>query len=73
MTKLVIDAKTRRVLGVHVIGERATELVPSVKPRYLSATVDLFIDMVFNFPTLAGVLQMRGVCVLGRVAEQSAG
>jgi NAD(P) transhydrogenase len=54
MTKLIVDAKTRRVLGVHVIGERATELVHIGQVAlHLSATVDLFIDMVFNFPTLA--------------------
>jgi len=54
MTKLVVDARTRRVLGVHVIGERATELVHIGQTAlHLSATVDLFIDMVFNFPTLA--------------------
>jgi NAD(P) transhydrogenase len=54
MTKLVVDAKTRRLLGVHVIGERATELVHIGQTAlHLGATVDLFIDMVFNFPTLA--------------------
>ncbi|MEI9947511.1 MAG: Si-specific NAD(P)(+) transhydrogenase [Pseudomonadota bacterium] len=54
VTKLVVDAHTRKVLGVHVIGERASELVHIGQVAIaLGATVDLFIDMVFNYPTLA--------------------
>ncbi len=53
-TKLVIERSTRRVLGVHVLGERATELVHVGQTAMaLDATVDVFIDMVFNYPTLA--------------------
>lgn len=54
ITKLVVDAKTRKVIGIHVIGERASELVHIGQAAILlGATVDLFIDMVFNYPTLA--------------------
>jgi len=54
ITKLVVDAKTRKVVGVHVIGERASELVHIGQTAItLGATVDVFIDMVFNYPTLA--------------------
>ncbi len=53
-TKLVVDATTRKLLGVHVIGERASELVHIGQIAIaLGGTVDLFIDMVFNYPTLA--------------------
>lgn len=54
ITKLIVEAKTRKVIGIHVIGERATELVHIGQTAIvLGATVDLFIDMVFNYPTLA--------------------
>jgi NAD(P) transhydrogenase len=54
ITKLLVDAKTRKLIGVHVIGERATELVHIGQTAiHLGATVDVFIDMVFNYPTLA--------------------
>jgi NAD(P) transhydrogenase len=54
VTKLVVDAKSRKILGVHVIGERASELVHIGQTAItLGATIDLFIDMVFNYPTLA--------------------
>ena len=54
ITKLVVDAKTRKIIGIHVIGERATELVHIGQAAIcLGGTVDLFIDMVFNYPTLS--------------------
>jgi NAD(P) transhydrogenase len=54
ITKLVVDKKTRKLLGVHVIGERASELVHIGQVAIiLGGTVDVFIDMVFNYPTLA--------------------
>lgn len=53
-TKLVVHAVDRRVLGVHVIGERASELVHIGQAVMAGrGTVDAFIDMVFNYPTLA--------------------
>jgi NAD(P) transhydrogenase len=52
--KLIVDAETRQMLGVHVIGERASELVHIGQIAVACcAKVDLFIDMVFNYPTLA--------------------
>ncbi len=54
MTKLVVERATRKVIGAHAIGERATELVHIGQTAiHLEAPVDLFIDMVFNYPTLA--------------------
>ena len=54
MTKLIACADTRKVLGVHVIGERASELVHLGQAAILmGATVDLFVRMVFNYPTLS--------------------
>jgi NAD(P) transhydrogenase len=53
-TKLIVDATTRKLIGVHVIGERASELVHIGQVAVaLGGTVDLFIEMVFNYPTLA--------------------
>jgi NAD(P) transhydrogenase len=54
ITKLIVDAKSRKLIGVHVIGERATELVHIGQTAiHLGGTVDVFIEMVFNYPTLA--------------------
>jgi NAD(P) transhydrogenase len=54
ITKLVVERSSRRIVGVHVIGERATELVHVGQVAlHCGAPVDLFIEMVFNYPTLA--------------------
>lgn len=54
IVKLICDRSTRRLLGVHVVGERATELVHTGQCAiHLGGTVDVFIDMVFNYPTLS--------------------
>jgi NAD(P) transhydrogenase len=72
VTKLVVDAATRKVLGVHVIGERASELVHIGQVAIsLGATVDLFIDMVFNYPTLADSYKYAAYHCLGALAARA--
>jgi len=72
ITKLVVDAKSRKLIGVHVIGERATELVHIGQTAiHLGATVDLFIDMVFNYPTLADSYKYAAYhCLAALAAKQ---
>ena len=54
LTKLVVERQSRRIVGVHVIGERASEMVHVGQAALLmDAPVDLFIEMVFNYPTIA--------------------
>lgn len=70
MTKLVVGAADRKVLGIHVIGERATELVHVGQAvMLLGGTVDCFIDMVFNFPTLAESYKYAAYDALGALAR----
>ena len=53
MTKLVIEKQSRKVIGCHVVGERASELIHTGQAvMHLGGTVDTFIEMVFNYPTL---------------------
>ncbi len=52
--KLVVHTKTRRLVGIHVIGTSATELVHIGQVAIsFGATVEFFVDNVFNYPTLA--------------------
>jgi NAD(P) transhydrogenase len=54
MLKLLVHQETRHVLGVHIIGAGATELVHIGQAvMALRGTVDYFIETVFNYPTLA--------------------
>jgi NAD(P) transhydrogenase len=54
LLKLVFHLETRQLLGVHIIGEGASELV-HIGQAVLSfgGKVDYFINTVFNYPTLA--------------------
>jgi NAD(P) transhydrogenase len=52
--KLIFHRQNRSILGVHIIGEGASELVHIGQAvMTLGGTVDYFIDTVFNYPTLA--------------------
>jgi NAD(P) transhydrogenase len=54
MLKLLIHEETRQILGVHAIGAGATELIHIGQMAIaFKATVDYFINSVFNYPTLA--------------------
>src|SRR5271170_4623099 len=52
--KLIFHRETRAMLGVHIIGEGATELLHIGQAvMILGGTIDYFINTVFNYPTLA--------------------
>ncbi len=52
--KLIFHRETREILGVHIIGEGASELLHIGQAVFtLKGTVDYFINTVFNYPTLA--------------------
>ena len=53
MLKLLFNRKSRRLLGVHIIGEGATELI-HLGQSVLAAkgSIDYFADAVLNYPTL---------------------
>ncbi len=54
MLKLLIHQENYQILGVHVIGTGATELIHIGQAvMALQGTVDYFINSVFNYPTLA--------------------
>jgi len=54
MLKLLFNRETHELLGVHIIGESATELVHIGQAvMAFSGTVEYFINTVFNYPTLA--------------------
>jgi len=54
MLKLLFDRNTRKLLGVHIIGQRATEIV-HIGQAVLAhgGSIEYFRDTVFNYPTLA--------------------
>ena len=54
MLKLLVHADTRAILGVHVFGSSATELVHIGQTVMgCGGTIDYLVNAVFNYPTLA--------------------
>jgi len=52
--KIIFHRETREILGVHIIGEGATELLHIGQAvMALKGTVNYFVETVFNYPTLA--------------------
>ena len=54
MLKLVFSPSDKKLLGVHLIGEMSSELV-HIGSQIIAAggTIDVFIDSVYNYPTLS--------------------
>jgi NAD(P) transhydrogenase len=72
--KLIFHRDTRAVLGVHIIGEDAAELIHIGQAvMVLGATIDYFIDTVFNYPTLAECYKVAAFNGLGRLHRYQAG
>lgn len=54
MLKLLVNSDDRKILGVHVFGTAATEIVHIGQAVVgCGGTVDYLVDTVFNYPTLA--------------------
>ena len=57
-----VMAETRKILGVHIIGTGATELIHIGQAVFgLGGTVDYFVDTVFNYPTFAECYKVAGL------------
>ena len=68
--KLIFHRETRQVLGVHIIGEGAAELVHIGQAvMALNGNVDYFIDTVFNYPTLAECYKAAAFNGINRLAR----
>jgi len=67
--KLLFRAADMKLLGVHVIGEQATELVHvGMTALLMNADADLFINSCYNYPTLSDLYKYATYDALGRKA-----
>ncbi|MBP1849893.1 Si-specific NAD(P)(+) transhydrogenase [Rhizobium halophytocola] len=70
MLKMIFSLKTHRLLGVHIVGEGATELVHIGQAVLnLKGTVEYFVENTFNFPTLAEAYKIAGLDAWNRMGE----
>ncbi len=72
--KLVFRYPDKTLLGVHVLGESASELVHvGLMVLLHGGTIDAFINAVFNYPTLGDAYKYAAYDGLGNLARRAAG
>jgi NAD(P) transhydrogenase len=68
MLKLLVSTETRRLLGVHVFGSQATELVHLGQAiMTCNGTVDQLVDTVFNYPTLSEAYKVAALDAVNKM------
>ncbi|NAS21348.1 Si-specific NAD(P)(+) transhydrogenase [Herbidospora sp. NEAU-GS84] len=68
MLKLLVSPDDRRLLGVHVFGTQATELVHIGQAVMgCGGTIDYLVDAVFNYPTLAECYKVAALDAMNKL------
>jgi len=68
MMKMLFSLKTRRLLGVHIVGEGATELIHIGQAVLnLEGTLEYFVENTFNYPTLAEAYKIAALDAWNRM------
>lgn len=68
--KLIFHRETKELLGVHIIGEGASEILHIGQAvLILKGTVDYFVNTVFNYPTLAECYKAAAFNGLNKLAR----
>ncbi|MFA9420914.1 MAG: Si-specific NAD(P)(+) transhydrogenase [Gammaproteobacteria bacterium] len=68
MLKMLFSIETQKLLGVHIVGEGATELVHIGQAVIaLGGTLDYFVQTVFNYPTLAEAYKVAALDAYNRM------
>jgi NAD(P) transhydrogenase len=69
--KLVFRPDDRRLVGAHIVGERATELIHVASTCLdFAGAIDAFIDAVYNYPTLTELYKYAAYDGLGRLQRR---
>ena len=64
---MVADPTDERLLGVQIVGEGATELIHLGQMALQhGATIDSFVENIFNFPTLAETYRVAALDIVGQ-------
>ncbi|MGI9352271.1 MAG: Si-specific NAD(P)(+) transhydrogenase, partial [Rhizobiaceae bacterium] len=70
MLKMIFSLKTRRLLGCHIVGEGATELVHIGQAVLnLKGTLEYFVENTFNYPTLAEAYKIAALDAWNRMPK----
>lgn len=69
LLKLLVDIETHKLLGIHIVGEGATELIHVGQAvMLLEGTVEYFVNNAFNYPTLAEAYKVAALDAWNRIS-----
>ncbi|MFT6751759.1 MAG: NAD(P) transhydrogenase, partial [Candidatus Azotimanducaceae bacterium] len=69
--KLISDPDGEKIIGVHIAGEGAAELVHLGQTAISNGTnVKSFVEQIFNFPTFAEAFRVAALSIAGQVAQR---
>src|ERR1041385_6704204 len=69
--KLIFSLETRRLLGAHIVGEGATELIHIGQAVLnLGGGLDYFVENTFNYPTLAEAYKIAALDAWNRMPRE---
>ena len=72
MLKVIFSSENKKVLGIHCIGENATEIVHvGMLAMQMNLTIDYFTETVFNYPTFAEAYRSAAFNGLKRLSSYS--
>ena len=68
MLKMIVHKDTREILGVHILGGGATEIIHTAQMALVhNAKIDLFIDNIFNYPTYSEALKIAALSASNQI------
>ncbi|MFT5289251.1 MAG: NAD(P) transhydrogenase [Planctomycetota bacterium] len=71
LLKLVFDARGERLLGAHIVGEGATEIIHVAQmAMHGNMGLDDFLENTFNFPTLGEAYRVAAIDAHGKLAKR---
>ena len=74
LLKILVHRETRKLLGVHILGTAATELI-HIGQAFLTfgGTLDVLVDTVFNYPTFAECYKVAALDAYNTLRADAAG
>lgn len=72
LVKLVFSPDDKKLLGAHIIGEQASEMIHlAALVLFENQTIDVFTQLVYNYPTLADLYKQAAYDGLENLEKQS--
>lgn len=70
LLKMLIAIDSHRILGVHIVGEGATEMIHVGQAvMLLDGTIEYFVNNAFNYPTLAEAYKVAALDAWNRLTN----